>query len=669
MLFQHETRIIIYQGNPQVIALIIVVGSVEDVHLIASSLEGVDVTHAELRRHAIAHMATHVGAAIMLTSAMNVLGFASNIITTIPLIREFSVAATFAMGANLLVTLLAMPLLLHALGPRRNRLYAADGIPRGFIGVVIRLVESLTSRHGRAIVLVVAVILALLGAQIGKLKVNNDPMAYFHHQHAFVQDAERVHTDLAGLKTFSVTLHAAQPGWFKTVDGLRSIADVQTLLNGQGVYDKTTSLADLMALMHQEMHKGNKAYHVVPAEQADFDLYLSTMPRSEIASFVTVDFSTAQISVRHNVADSSKLNAAIDHLQTVLPAVLGKHASFAVAGKNLMANRAAESLIDGELQSLALILTVIFALFSFLYTSWLAGLLALIPNLLPIVLNFGVMAWLGVPLNPGTAMVAAIAIGLAVDDTIHLMTRFGAESRRLVDENAAVRAAIRGEAVPVLTTAVALALGFAVFGLSNFRIIAEFGLLAAGTMVYAAISDLLLMPILLQHLRLATLWDIIALEVDRTVLERCPLFAGMTQYQVKKLILLSDSAEFQPGDALMRQGEVSAGMFVVLKGSVEILIEKDGQPLKIDEGGPGDLFGEVGFAGTSVARTATVRAASPVTAVRIESSRALKGLRFYPGIAMRLYRNISAVLGSRLLDSHQRLLSARGNPAPPGVDA
>ena len=313
-------------------------------------------------------------------------------------------------------------------------------------------------------------------------------------------------------------------------------------------------------------------------------------------------------------------------------------------------------MINGELQSLALMLAVIFALFSFLYTSWMAGLLALVPNIIPIVLNFGVMSYLGVPLNPGTAMVAAIAIGLAVDDTIHLMTRFGTESRQRVDEAAAVRATIRGEAVPVLTTAVALALGFAVFGLSDFRIVAEFGLLAAGTMVYAAISDLLLMPILLKHLRLATVWDIVALKVAPAVLTDCPLFADMSPYQIKKLILLSDVVEFPIGHVLLKQGEQSSGMFVLLKGTVDVEIEKPGKIKHIDKGKAGDVFGEIGFADSGIPRTATITATSTVTAVQFDAARARKGLRFYPGIAIHLFQNISRVLGTRLAESHKRLL-------------
>ena len=79
------------------------------------------------------------------------------------------------------------------------------------------------------------------------------------------------------------------------------------------------------------------------------------------------------------------------------------------------------------------------------------------------------MGFLGVPLNPGTAMVAAIAIGVAVDDTVHLMTRFGQESRNHLHERDAVRATIRGEAIPIISTSIALALGFGVLSFSTYK--------------------------------------------------------------------------------------------------------------------------------------------------------------------------------------------------------
>lgn len=646
-------------------ALIIVIGSVEDVHLVASYLEGLDrdgdgdaAAAEHVRSRAILHMGRHVGLPVLITSLTTVIGFAANVITEIPLIFEFAIASAFAMLANFVVTVLAVPLLLRWLGPRRSRLRRGSGLPSGIVGLIVRGVEYASSRAPATIVVVSVLLVLWFGHLASAIRVNNDPLSYFPPGHPFVVDAERVHDDLAGLQVFSVILRAEDEDYFRTPRALMKIAAVQALIDEQGIYDKTLSLASLLALMHQEMNAGDTSYYRVAEDQEEIDLYLSTLTRNDLAPFVTEDFRTARISVRHNVTDSIALNAAIDNLIAAIPEAIGGKIDVAFTGKNLMVNRAAATLIQGQIASLALVLGIIFVLFTVLYTSWHAGLLALVPNLIPIVLNFGAMGWLGVPLNPGTAMVAAIAIGIAVDDTIHLMTRFGIESKRHLDERDAVRATVRGEAVPIISTSIALALGFGALGLSNFSIIAEFGLLAAATMLYAATADLLLMPILLMHLRLATVWDIIALELDPNVLVNCPLFRGMSQFAVKKVVVLSDIEEFEPGTTIIEQGTVSRGMYVVLKGTGNISIRRDGITLDIAGIEPGDIVGEIGFSGEGVERTATVTAREPMTVVRLDAEGAHKGLRFYPRIAAQLHRNISTILGEKLVESHDRLLDS-----------
>ena len=639
-------------------ALIIVVGSVEDVHLMASYLEGLDDGFEDVRRRAIGHMARHVGLPIVIAALTTAIGFIANVITEIPLIFEFALASAFAMVANLIVTVLTVPLMLHWLGPRVSRLEHASGMPGGIIGLVVRAVEGASERGPVFVIVATIAVMVWFGSKALDVYVNNDPLSYFPDDHPFVRDAHTVHEELAGLQVFSVTLMSAKTGLFETSEGMKKIDAVQELLDNQGLYDKTLSLATLMSLMHQEFHAGDTDYYKIPDAAADIDLYLSSLTRSDLEPFVTEDYTTARISVRHNVTDSVRLNAAVDELIEVMPTILGPHIEFAVTGKNLMVSRAAESLMKGQISSLVLVLSIIFVLFTVLYTSWLAGLLALVPNLIPIVLNFGLMGFLGVPLNPGTAMVAAIAIGVAVDDTIHLMTRFATESKLHLDERDAVRATIRGEAVPIVSTSIALALGFGVLSLSNFSIVAQFGLLAGATVIYAAVADLLIMPILLRHLRLATVWDIVALQLDRQVLVNCPLFRGMSQYQVKKVVVLSHIEDYVCGEVIIQQGTVSSGMYVVLKGRASISITRDEINLDIDEIAPGDIVGEIGFSGDTVERTATVTATEPMTVVRLEADGTRKGLRFYPRIAARLHQNISNILGARLLESHQRLIDS-----------
>jgi preprotein translocase subunit SecF len=463
---------------------------------------------------------------------------------------------------------------------------------------------------------------------------------------------------LSGLQVFSLTLDSPIPEYFSTVEGVGKIADAQALLDGQALYDKTQSFADIVKIMHQEMHQGDMALFTVPDDQEDLDLYLETFSRDDIEPYVTHDYSRARIMVRHSVSNSLELNHSLDELEPQLRGGLGEGVSFALTGKNLMVNRAAEELISGQLSSLVLVLTVIFLLFSILYTSVLAGLLSLVPNVIPVVFSFGAMGMLGVPLNPATAMVAAIVIGIAVDDTIHLMTRFGVESRRHLTESEATRATIRGQALPIISTSLALTLGFSVLAFSSFSVVVQFGLLAAGAMIYAMVADLFLMPILLRRLRLATVWDIIALKLDRDVLIKCPLFQRMSPYQIKKVALLSHMQDFKEGEIIIEHGEQSSGMYVLLKGSAQIQFEQDDLTLDIDALKPGDVFGEIGFSGEDVERIASVVALGPVSVVRLDASSTQKGLRFYPSLAARLHRNIGVILGKRLVESHHRLADA-----------
>ena len=643
-------------------ALIIVIGSTEDVHMISAYMAGLNGGEGERksadRQSAVASMARRVGMPILITSLTTAVGFIANTVSEIPLIKEFAVVSAFAMVANLVVTILALPSQLTLFGPSKSSISAEEQVPTGLIGKVVVFVEELTDRYARVVVAVFVLLVLGIGMYVSDVRVNNDPLSYFQPDHPFVRDANQLADELSGVQIFSLTFNSVIPDYFSTIEGVEKIAAAQALLDEQGLYDKTQSFADIVKIMHQEMHQGDTAFYGIPSDQEDLDLYIQTFSRDDIEAFVTEDYSRARIMVRHNLSNSLALNSALDTVQIDLSKALGEEVGFALTGKNLMINRAAQDLISGQLASLILVLTIIFLLFSFLYTSVLAGLLSLVPNVVPVILSFGFMGMLGVPLNPATAMVAAIVIGVAVDDTIHLMTRFGVESRSHLSESDAVRATIRGQAVPIVSTSVALAFGFSVLVFSSFSVVAQFGLLAAAAMIYAMVSDLMLMPILLRRLRLATVWDIVALKLDRDVLVNCPLFQGMSPYQTKIVALLSHMQDFEAGQTILKRGEHSSGMYVLLSGTAQVQFDKDELSLDLDVLRPGDVFGEIGFSGEDVERTATVIAIDAISVVRLDETSTQKGLRFYPRLASRLHRNISNILGARLVESHDRLADA-----------
>jgi predicted RND superfamily exporter protein len=120
----------------------------------------------------------------------------------------------------------------------------------------------------------------------------------------------------------------------------------------------------------------------------------------------------------------------------------------------------------------------------------------MVPNLSPVFLTLGVMGWLGIPLDYNKVSIAAVAIGIAVDDTIHLVSRYHHEFLRCGDYRQALRASMEDVGRALFITSVALVLGFLVFTLSVMDSTATFGVLLATTIVAALVADFLLMPAL-----------------------------------------------------------------------------------------------------------------------------------------------------------------------------
>jgi uncharacterized protein len=358
--------------------------------------------------------------------------------------------------------------------------------------------------------------------------------------------------------------------------------------------------------------------------------------------------------VRHAVTDSKTLNAHINELRQVVKQIAGAEMRGYVVGENLMINAAAETLMVGQVYSLAVLLGVIFIVLSVMFTSLKGGFIAMVPALVPIILMFGVMGMLDIPLNPGTAMVAVIAIGIAIDGAIHLFARYNELCRRTSDYHAAVREAVHDVATPLVVTSLALALGFGVLLESHFTVIAQFGAMAAATLLFSVFANLLITPIVMSRVRLVGLYDILAMSVARPVLKKSPLFQGMTPYQVRKAILISERHDYPAGACIITQGAVERSMYLILIGSAEVVRHGAGQEVRIIALGEGDVFGEIGFIGET-RRTADVRALTPVSVLRFDYAKIRNDLRYFPHLIAQINFNISCILGKRLGDATMRM--------------
>src|SRR5439155_20175415 len=175
-----------------------------------------------------------------------------------------------------------------------------------------------------------------------------------------------------------------------------------------------------------------------------------------------------------------------------------------------------------------LALGIIFLVMTAMFLSAKIGFFAILPNVVPIVIFFGVMGWLGIYLNLGTSLIAAIALGIAVDSTIHYMARLNLELRGATDQAAALVETLRIVGVPIIYATVALFFGFLTFAFASLVPIQQFGLLTGMTMATALAANLVLLPALLATTKIITVWDLLAVKLGKDAARTIPFFAGLT---------------------------------------------------------------------------------------------------------------------------------------------
>jgi predicted RND superfamily exporter protein len=629
--------------------MIIVLGSTEDTHMISTYLSYIKDSAREAKEFLIKKMLKKTGVAIFLTTITTVLGFASNVFSHIELIRDFAITAAFALAINGAITILLVPILLNLfnLESYNNKNSFAKYVD-GIMNILVKL--YLTSR--KAILIVTIIILIVFIFLAKNLEVNNDPLSYFEKNHPLVIDSQKLHNNLAGMQTFYIAFEGSGKDFFKQPKNLRKLEETKKFIALNDSFDSAISFTDHMSLVNREMHDSNETYYRVPDTSDLVAQYLLFFQRGDIDKYINSDFSAANIVVRHNISNSQELNKALDKLNEFLDKNIDTDDLIInITSENILINKAADDLLVGQLQSLLILIVIVFLIMSLLFVSLKAGFVSLLPNIIPIIMTFGTMSLLGIPINPGTIMVAVIAFGIALDDTIHLMTHFNSEARKTENKEIAAKHTIREQLLPVITTSISLAIGFLVLYASSFTIVAQFGLVAAIAMIYAMLSDLIITPMIIAQVRLVNIWDILSLDIRDELLKSCALFENMKIPEIKKTILLSRVKKVKKGNTLIKEDDFGNEMFIILNGSVDVII---GSNEKIATLEVGDVVGEVGFV-KNIRRTATVIATTNIVVLVLNAKDIENSISSYPKIYSKLYRNISIILGTRLANTIERL--------------
>lgn len=469
--------------------LVFVMGGTEDIHLISEYLHELET--GVQKKTAVLNMAIKSGAAIFLTALTTLMGFLTIAPNAIPMLREFGIAAAFGIAVNFIITILAVPTLLN-LCPSPKTASQKESLPFIFIREFV-FVCITRYRFFVAAFFILCLSLSLWGIQ--KIQIETDYIKFFKKDSDVPILFEKLKQDMAGRTNLLVVVESRTPGAFLTYAGLSQVGRLYDYLNKH--HGKAVGYVDMVRKTHQEMNDGEKDYFVIPDNDNLIAQYTLMMDTDNLSRFVNHDFSKTAILLKTLAAGTRETMLLYDDINRYARENLTHDLECHVTGEIIVVSKSSNTITRELIINLCYMLIAIFLVISLVFRSLKAGAMAMIPNIIPVVINFGYMGIMEIPLSTATFPVAIIALGIAVDDTIHFMVRYANEIKHSDSTETAVMNSLKKEIRPILSTSMALIAGCSMLVFAQFGSTIQFGKLSALCMLTALISDLFLTPLLL----------------------------------------------------------------------------------------------------------------------------------------------------------------------------
>lgn len=478
--------------------LILVVGVCDSVHLIARfEIELGEGSH----RAAILAAARDTGPACLVTTLTT--GGALATFTASPLwtFGRFGIVSSFGVVACMILSFSLLPILLHRIRQPALTL-ARAGTPKSIRWEnALAHILQLSGRRRAVYLGIVALVTGACGVGwIAHLRVDQDWTESFGEDSELVQSMRFVERHLRPVDTLEIDISLPPGDPLASPAVLEPLSHFVSSLRSIPGFGEITSVLDLIGRLNRILHDDDPRYERpgdTAAANAEILELLAFDDPSTLDSFASLDRSRVRISIEAPVQPHTLRGQTLQTVRSYATRELPADWKVAFTGEFGISYDWVEDVHRTQLRSFPLALALVFALSALSLRSATLAVAALVPTLIPIVLILGTMGWLGMSLDVGRAMIGVMILGIGVDDALHLL-RHHRERRLLGDDvHTAILSAIRHTGRAIVTTSIALSLGFLTLTVSAWATISSFGFCVALAVLGALVSTLVVLPSLL----------------------------------------------------------------------------------------------------------------------------------------------------------------------------
>ncbi|ETN94427.1 efflux RND transporter permease subunit [Zhouia amylolytica] len=463
----------------------------------------------EVKKHgnqakSLQRVISKVGNATLMTNATTAAGFATFIVTESKILKEFGLVASINIMAIFILSLLIIPIIYSFMRlPKTKHL---KHLNKRWIGKFVGWMENSVRNHRIAVYAVAVGLLTASIIGIYQIRISGSLIEDMPKDAAFFDDIRFFEKEFDGIMPVEIMVDTKRPNGVMKLSTLKRMERLEELIDEIPELSKPISVTNLVKYFKQAYYNGNPNYYQLPTSQENtFILQYARNSSGEsdvLSNFVDSTGQVARITTFMKDIGTDKMEGIEEDLWKKIDKELpAERYDVTITGKALVFMKGTKYLVKNLIISLLLAILLISIFMAYMFRSFRMILISLIPNLLPLLITAGTMGYLGVPIKPSTILVFSIAFGISVDDTIHFLAKYRQE---LAANNwkiqKSVYNALRETGVSMFYTSIVLFFGFSVFMISSFGGTKALGGLVSMTLLFAMLSNLVLLPALLLSL-------------------------------------------------------------------------------------------------------------------------------------------------------------------------
>lgn len=486
--------------------LLIVIG-------IPNSVFMVNKFHSEYTLHgnkikSLQRMIRKIGNATLLTNLTTASGFATFIVTSSQILKEFGIVASLNIMMVFILSLILVPCIFSFLAPPSPK--QTSHLENKFVNKFVNRLTHLVLEHRTVLYICAGVVLAASIFGMSKMHSTGYMVDDLPHDNPIVQDLHFFESNFDGILPLEVMIDTKKKGGALRLSTMRKLDKLDKDISKSENISSSLSLATFAKYANQAFYNGKEKYFKLPTSSTK-NFILSYLMKSQenngknthlMTAFVDSTKRYARMSFRMKDIGTKRMELAEKDVRARVEKIFPKEKYDVITtGSSILFFKGTKYLVKNLATSLLLAIILIAGFMAWMFSSKRMVIVALIPNIIPLLFTAALMGYFGIPIKASTILIFSIAFGISVDDTIHFLAKYRQELQ-LTNWNirASVILALKETGQSMMYTSIILFFGFGIFALSNFGGTVSLGLLVSVTLLAAMFSNLIILPSLLMTL-------------------------------------------------------------------------------------------------------------------------------------------------------------------------